>query len=82
MSLFINPSVDDVKISKELGAQMVEIHTGLYANARGKDKVKEFQRVKKSVQAGLDTGLLVNAGHGLNYTNVKKIASLKGLRGL
>lgn len=82
VSLFINPSVEDVQISGELGARMVEIHTGLYANASGRSKVKELQRVKKAVQTGIDTGLLVNAGHGLNYTNVRKIASIKGLRGL
>ncbi len=82
VSLFINPSVTDVEISKEIGAQMVEIHTGLYANSKGRKQTEELQRVKKAVKKGLDIGLLVNAGHGLNYTNVKKIASIKGLRGL
>ena len=72
----------DVEASKELGAQMVEIHTGLYANARGKKKTEELRRVKKAVQRGLDIGLLVNAGHGLNFTNLKKIAAIKGIRGL
>ncbi len=61
---------------------MVEIHTGLYANSKGRKQTEELQRVKKAVKKGLDIGLLVNAGHGLNYTNVKKIASIKGLRGL
>ena len=82
VSLFINPSVDDVEISKKLGADMVEIHTGLYANARGKNKTVELNRVKKAVNKGLDIGILVNAGHGLNFTNVQKIASIKGIRGL
>ncbi len=82
VSLFINPSVSDVEISGELGARMVEIHTGLYSNARGKKQTEELRRVKKAVKKGLDAGLSVNAGHGLNYTNVKKIAAIKGLRGL
>ena len=82
VSLFINPDTVDVEMSKELGARMVEIHTGLYANAGGKQKVKELQRVKEAVNIGLDIGLEVNAGHGLNYINVKKVAAIKGLRGL
>lgn len=82
VSLFINPSANDVKTSKEFGAQMVEIHTGLYANARGKKKTDELKRVKKAVKAGLKIGLSVNAGHGLNFANVKKIAAIRGLRGL
>jgi pyridoxine 5-phosphate synthase len=82
VSLFINPDVTDIEASKELGAQMVEIHTGLYANARGEKKTSELQRVKKAVKRGLDIGLLVNAGHGLNFTNVKRIAAISGIRGL
>ncbi len=82
VSLFINPSPADVELSKEVGAQRVEIHTGMYSNAKGKKQAKEFERVKKAVKRGLDIGLQVNAGHGLNYTNVQKIAALKGLRGL
>jgi len=82
VSLFINPSVSDILISKELGAQMVEIHTGLYANAKGGEKTVELGRVKKAVKKGLDLGLKVNAGHGLSFTNVKKVAAIKGLRGL
>lgn len=82
VSLFINPSAADVEMSRETGAQMVEIHTGLYANSKGKKQTGELERVRKAVKRGLDIGLQVNAGHGLNYTNVKKIAAIKGLRGL
>lgn len=82
VSLFINPSIEDVAISKEIGARMVEIHTGLYANAKGKRQNDELARVKKAVKRALNLGLVVNAGHGLNYSNVKKIASIEGLRGL
>ena len=82
VSLFINPSIPDIEISKELGARMIEIHTGLYANAKGRKKTEELNRVKRAVKKGLDLGLQVNAGHGLNFTNVKKIAAINGIRGL
>ena len=82
VSLFINPSPADIQTSKDIGAQMVEIHTGLYANAKGKKQTAELNRVRKSVKKALDLGLLVNAGHGLDYTNVKRIAAIKGMRGL
>lgn len=82
VSLFINPSGDDIAISKEIGAQMVEIHTGLYANSKGKRQEKELIKVARSLKEALSLGLQVNAGHGLNYFNVKKIAAIEGLRGL
>jgi pyridoxine 5-phosphate synthase len=82
VSLFINPAIADVEISKQLGATMVEIHTGLYSNAKGKKQIEELKRVKKAVSRAHETGLLVNAGHGLNYTNVKNIAAIKAIRGL
>jgi pyridoxine 5-phosphate synthase len=82
VSLFINPAIADVEISKQLGATMVEIHTGLYSNAKGKKQIVELKRVKKAVKRAHDIGLLVNAGHGLNYNNVKKIAAIKAIRGL
>ena len=82
VSLFINPEPDGIHIAKQIGADMVEIHTGMYANARRPKKEKELTRVVNSVRHALDAGLLVNAGHGLNYDNVSRIASIEGLRGL
>lgn len=82
VSLFINPSVTDVALSKKTGARMVEIHTGRYADTKGRKQDAEFKRVLQAAKKGLELGLLVNAGHGLNYSNVKKIAALKGVRGL
>lgn len=82
VSLFINPSTDDIAISKETGADMVEIHTGLYANAKGNKQEKELIKVARSVKDALSLGLSANAGHGLNYFNVKSVAALEGLRGL
>ncbi len=82
VSLFINPIIQDINMSKKLGAAMVEIHTGLYANAKGAKQTAELNRVKKAVRRGTDIGLQVNAGHGLKFANVKRIASIKGVRGL
>jgi pyridoxine 5-phosphate synthase len=82
VSLFINPDQDDIEISRQAGADMVEIHTGMYANAKGKRQEKELGRVMKSIKNGLDIGLQVNAGHGINYYNVSKVASIHGIRGL
>ena len=82
VSLFINPDTDGINLAKQIGADMVEIHTGMYANARGPKKEKELTRVVNSVRDAVDIGLLVNAGHGLNYDNVSRIASIDGLRGL
>jgi pyridoxine 5-phosphate synthase len=82
ISLFINPNPDDVSMSRQIGADMVEIHTGMYADAKKGKKDREFLRVLRAVKHALNEGLSVNAGHGLNYVNVFKIASIQGLRGL
>lgn len=82
VSLFINPDRDDIEISKLTGADMVEIHTGMYANAKKKKREEELARVIKAVEHALKAGLRVNAGHGLNYHNVSGVSSIQGLRGL
>jgi len=82
VSLFINPSIADIDISKEIGADMVEIHTGLYANASGGGVKDELQRVTEVAKMAGNLGLSINAGHGLNYLNVRSITSIAGIRGL
>jgi len=82
VSLFINPDPEDIAVSKQIGSDMIEIHTGMYANAKGKKQEEELKRIISSVSCALDAGLLVNAGHGLNYFNVSRVASIQGLRGL
>jgi len=81
-SLFINPSIADVDLSKDIGADMVEIHTGRYANAKGDGQERELAKVVRSIAHAAETGLKANAGHGLNYQNVTGIAEIDGLRGL
>jgi pyridoxine 5-phosphate synthase len=82
VSLFINPAITDVNLSKETGAEMVEIHTGRYSDNKGKGQTVELKRVREAAKRAINTGLIVNAGHGLNYENVRKIASINGIRGL
>ena len=82
VSLFINPSENDVVLSYESGADMVEIHTGAYANEKGDLCEKELMRVQKAVLRAGELGLVVNAGHGLNYQNVTRIVEIEGIRGL
>ncbi|MEK6672918.1 MAG: pyridoxine 5'-phosphate synthase [Nitrospirota bacterium] len=82
VSLFINPHIMDVDISKELGADMVEIHTGLYSNAKGRKQEDELHRVTEAVKVADKVELKSNAGHGLNYNNVRKVAAIQGIRGL
>lgn len=81
VSLFINPDPKDIVMSKQIGSDMVEIHTGMYANAKGKEREIELARVVNSVKQALGAGLMVNAGHGLNYFNVSKVVSIQGIRG-
>ncbi|MCX8026453.1 MAG: pyridoxine 5'-phosphate synthase [Thermodesulfovibrionales bacterium] len=82
ISVFVNPNHEDILTAKELGFDMVEIHTGFYANARGDEKDTQFQNVLNAVRYAKDIGIVTNAGHGLNYFNVSRIASIKEIRGL
>lgn len=82
VSLFINPEPESIDIAKEIGADMVEVHTGRYSDARGRGQQRELRRVIDSVLYAERIGLTVNVGHGLNYFNVKPVAAIPGLRGL
>ncbi|MBL7072027.1 MAG: pyridoxine 5'-phosphate synthase [Candidatus Omnitrophica bacterium] len=83
VSLFIDPESDQVEASKKAGAGIIEIHTGKYANAReAEDIEKELSAIAIAADIGLGAGLVVNAGHGLDYKNVKGITSIKGIEEL
>jgi pyridoxine 5-phosphate synthase len=77
VSLFIDPMEAQIVAAHKMNADMVEIHTGAYSDAKS-DRVreKEFKKVVASVTMGKKLGLGVNAGHGLHYQNVKEIAAL------
>ncbi len=77
VSLFIDADLHQIDAAKEAGAPVIEIHTGHYADAQTVDKQKqELIKISQAVQHGNDIGLQVNAGHGLDYHNVKAIAAL------
>ncbi|HHT9117082.1 MAG TPA: pyridoxine 5'-phosphate synthase [Candidatus Hypogeohydataceae bacterium YC38] len=71
VSLFIDPEEEQIMASKEVGADLVELHTGAYANAKRESQQKDMlERLRAGAQLSRQIGLGVNAGHGLNYKNV------------
>ena len=77
VSLFINSEIDQVKAALRIGADYVEIHTGRYADAVNKEEGEiEFGRILDAVKAASKLRLGINAGHGLNYINIKKISKI------
>ncbi len=83
VSLFIDPDKNQIKASKEIGADMVELHTGLYADSNNeKRRDKELIKIEESVGIALDHELRVAAGHGLDYTNVEPIAWIEEIEEL
>ena len=78
VSLFIDPVEAQITAAHKMNADMIEIHTGAYSDAKS-DRIreKEFKKVVASVIMGKKLGLGVNAGHGLHYHNVQEIAALK-----
>ena len=83
VSLFIAPDLGDIDLAKKMGAPVIEIHTGRYADAENEvTKQKELKRVKEAAAHALSLGLIVNAGHGLHYHNVNLIAEIPGIEEL
>ena len=83
VSLFIDPEKVQIEKSALCNADMVEIHTGAYAETRNeKLRAKELIKIERAVNLALDLGLRVSAGHGLNYQNVKEIAIIDGIEEL
>lgn len=80
VSLFIDADLEQIEAAKECGAPVIEIHTGHYADATSIErKDMELLKISKAVQRGTEIGLQVNAGHGLDYHNVKDITAIKGI---
>ena len=76
VSLFIDADEAQIKAAAAVGAPVIELHTGAYADAEGDAQERELARVKNGVRWGVQNGLKVNAGHGLHYTNVQAIAAI------
>jgi pyridoxine 5-phosphate synthase len=77
VSLFIDPDRAQLDAAVAVGAPVVELHTGRYADSDGKQQRKELKRVVKAARYGDKLGLRVNAGHGLHYRNVAAIAAIE-----
>jgi pyridoxine 5-phosphate synthase len=77
VSLFIDADEQQIAAAAAVGAPVIELHTGRYAEAEDEEAVaRELARIKLGVRAGIKHGLRVNAGHGLHYTNVQAIAAI------
>jgi pyridoxine 5-phosphate synthase len=77
VSLFIDPDVVQVERAKAVGADIVELHTGIYAEAKGKDPVtRELEKVRVAAIAATEMGLEAHGGHGLTYRNIQPIAMI------
>lgn len=79
VSLFIDPDPDQIATAASLGAPVVELHTGAYAEALGAARDEELARLMEAARLASEAGIQVNAGHGLNYVNVKPILTLPKL---
>jgi pyridoxine 5-phosphate synthase len=74
VSLFVEPDMDQVKASHRIGADYIEIHTGRYVNAKLlKEQDAELEAIQQTAKMAYKVGMGVNAGHGLNYRNIKRL---------
>ncbi len=82
VSLFIEPDHRQIDAARSLGAPVVELHTGAYANAVGKDREAMLHKIREAASYGTSIGLEIHAGHGLTFDNVQPIAALAEIREL
>lgn len=77
VSLFIDPDIEQIKAAVDVGAPVIELHTGRYAEAAYEDEqMEELERIHVAAEYAHEQGLIVNAGHGLHYHNVEAIAAI------
>ena len=80
VSIFVEPDIEQIDACYGIDADMIEIHTGTYANAETEDKMFiELDRIKLAVAHAKKLGLGVNAGHGLNYNNISEFLEVEGV---
>jgi pyridoxine 5-phosphate synthase len=83
VSLFIDPNKKQIDASEKIGVRMIELHTGRYADAKDEKKQERyFKELKNAVSYAAKKDLIVNAGHGLNYYNVSRVAKIKEIEEL
>jgi pyridoxine 5-phosphate synthase len=76
VSLFIDPDQTQIKGAHKVSADLIEIHTGRYANSRGKERQTELHQIMEAAKLASKLGMGVNAGHGLDYSNVTAISQI------
>jgi pyridoxine 5-phosphate synthase len=76
VALFIDPDARQIEAAARVGAAVVELHTGAYAEAAGGSQATELERLRSGARLAASLGLEVHAGHGLNYRNVQPVAAL------
>ena len=82
VSLFIDPDEKQVRAAKDVGAPVVEIHTGSYCDATEDSRAEELQRIISAAKLTAELGIECHGGHGLNYDNVKAIAAIPQMKEL
>jgi pyridoxine 5-phosphate synthase len=79
VSMFIDPDAAQVRASAEIGADMVELHTGTFANRAGAERAAEVAKLKSAAELGHTLGLQINAGHGLTAKNLRDLFAVPHL---
>ena len=82
ISAFIDPIASQIDCAKSIGFDCIELHTGTYANSTLNNQFEQLQKIKEATYYASDLDLLVNAGHGLNYQNVREIALITNMNEL
>lgn len=76
-SLFVDPDIKQIEKSKEIGADIIEVHTGTYCNNKGEAQKREFKRIQESIMLAHSLGLECHAGHGLDFNSAQEIAKIE-----
>ncbi|MGJ8676977.1 MAG: pyridoxine 5'-phosphate synthase [Akkermansiaceae bacterium] len=79
VSMFIDPDEKQVQASSRIGAEMIELHTGCFANSFGTERLPETRRLMEAAVMGHNLGLQVNAGHGINLENLPELLAIPHL---
>ncbi|GAH44723.1 unnamed protein product, partial [marine sediment metagenome] len=79
VSLFIDPEPRQIEAASRVGAPVVELHTGAYADQEGAQQATELERLRTGARLAAGLGITVHAGHGLNYHNVQPVAAIRDI---
>jgi pyridoxine 5-phosphate synthase len=83
VSLFIDPNINEIKAAHRVNATHIELHTGYYSNAASENSImEELAKLKDAALAANKLGLRINAGHGLNYVNVRAVSAINTIEEL